>query len=345
VGKAIDRHAGLKQIAEELGISMMTVSRALNGRDDVAEATRRRVLAAAKRLKYRPNRLVHALKSGRSRTVGVMISVRLSFNAQIIHGIHDALAEHNCLPMLHFHGEGPQADRDEVELQYLHRLLDQRVDGIIFWPSDEAVPQIYLKEVWERGVPLVAVDRHLPLTKADFSGTDDLAGGRLVAEHLLSLGHRRLGHITGEAWVSTYADRRKGFEQAVARRPGVDLSLAECTGFDTGPAARAMLSRRDRPTAIFVPNDRMAPPIYEVAESLGLAVGRDLSVIGFGTLEETMWLRPRLATVDQKPYEIGRVAAGLLLERIEGRTATAKPRSVRVVPAIVGRDSARPPGR
>jgi LacI family transcriptional regulator len=106
-----------------------------------------------------------------------------------------------------------------------------------------------------------------------------------------------------------------------------------------------MLSRRDRPTAIFVPNDRMAPPIYEVAESLGLEVGRDLSVVGFGALQETKWLRPRLATVDQKPYEIGRVAAGLLLERIEGRTATAKPRSVRVVPAIVGSDSARPPGR
>lgn len=88
-------------------------------------------------------------------------STRLSFNAKIIHGIHDVLAEHNCLPVLHFHGEGPQANRDEAELEYLHRLLDQRVDGIIFWPSDEAVPQMYLKQVWERGVPLVAVDRCL----------------------------------------------------------------------------------------------------------------------------------------------------------------------------------------
>lgn len=338
------RHrAGLKQIAEELGISMMTVSRALNGRGDVAETTRLRVLKAAKRLKYRPNRLVHALKSGRSRTVGVMVSPWLSFNAAVIQGIHDALAEHHCLPILHFHGAGPHANRDEAELEYLHRLLDQRVDGIIFWPSDETVSQMYLKEVWERGVPLVAVDRQLPLTKADFSGTDDVAGGRLVAEHLLALGHRRLGHITGEPWVSTYADRRRGFEQAVARLRGVDLCIAECVDVDSEAAARAMLARPDRPTAIFVPNDRMASPIYAVAESLRLAIGRDLSVIGFGALEETKWLRPRLATVDQQPYEIGRAAAGLLLDRIEGRVASPKPRSARVVPKIVEGESVQPP--
>ncbi len=337
------QRAGLKQIADELGISMMTVSRALNGRGDVAEGTRLRVLKAAKRLKYRPNRLVHAIKSGRSRTVGVMISPWLSFNAGIIHGIHDALAEHHCLPILHFHGVGPHANRDEAELEYLHRLLDQRVDGIIFWPSDESVSQMYLKEVWERGVPLVAVDRQLPLTKADFSGTDDVAGGRLVAEQLLALGHRRLGHITGEPWVSTYAERRRGFEQAVARQKGIDLTIAECADVDSAAAARAMLSRPDRPTAIFVPNDRMAPPIYAVAESLGLIIGRDLSVIGFGALEEAKWLRPRLSTVDQRPHEIGRAAAGLLLDRIEGRVASPKPRSARVVPTIVERESVRPP--
>ena len=333
------QRAGLKQIADELGISMMTVSRALNGRSDVAEATRLRVLKAAKRLKYRPNRLVHALKSGRSRTVGVMISVRLSFNAEIIHGIHDILADHNCLPVLHFHGVGPQAERDEAELEYLHRLLDQRVDGIIFWPSDETVPHMYLREVWERGLPLVAVDRRLPLTKADFSGTDDVAGGQLVAEHLLALGHRRIGHITGEPWVSTYADRRRGFEATIARQPAVSLVVADCIDVDSGPAARALLSRSDRPTAIFVPNDRMAPPIYAAADSLGLEIGRDLSVVGFGLLEETKWLRPRLTTVDQQPYKIGRAAACLLLDRIEGRVVTAKPRSARVVPKLVVHES------
>jgi LacI family transcriptional regulator len=333
------QRAGLKQIAAELGLSMMTVSRALNGRGEVAEATRLRVLQAAKRLKYRPNRLVHALKSGRSRTVGVMISPWQSFRARIILGIHDALSEQNCLPVLHCHGEGPHANRDEAELEYLHRLLDQRVDGIIFLPSDETVPQTYLQEVWERGVPLVAVDRRLPLTKADFSGTDDVAGGRIAAEHLLARGHRRLGMINGEGWVSTYADRRLGFEQAIGGVPGVDLVVAECSGVDSGPVARTMLSQPSPPTAVFLPNDWMAPPVYEVAESLGLRVGRDLSIIGYGALEETKLLRPGLNTIGQDFYGIGHTAAGLLLDRIDGRVRGEEPREVRIVPTLVARES------
>jgi len=333
------RSSNLQQIAQEAGVSMMTVSRALNNRGYVADDTRQRVLKAAQRLKYRPNRLVHALKSGRSRMIGVMISPWMSFRDRILHGIHDTLVAHNSLPVLHFHGEGPNAERDEAEREYLHRLLDQRVDGIIFWPSDETVPQVYLQEVWKRGVPLVAVDRRLPLTKADFSGTDDVAGGRLAAEHLLAHGHRRLGLITGESCVSTYTERRQGFERALAGLPGVELAVAECVGFEAGAPARAMLSRPDRPTAIFVPSDKFAPPVYDAVQAVGLTIGRDVSLMGFGGLEEMNLLRPRLTTVDQKPYEIGRAAASLLLDRIEGRVKTAKPRVSQVVPEIVSRES------
>lgn len=235
------RTSTVKQIADELGVSMMTVSRALNGRGRIADETRDRVLAVAKRLKYRPNRLVHAIKHGHSRTVGVMVPIASSFSAAVVRGIHDALAEHHYLPILHFHGEGPQAERDDAELEYLHRLLDHRVDGIIFWPSDESVPQMYLREVWDRGVPLVAVDRHLPRTNADFSGSDDIAGGRIAAEHLLSQGHRRLAHIAGEHWVSTYADRRRGFEEVIAGRKDVDYVVAECIDCQSGEIARTML--------------------------------------------------------------------------------------------------------
>jgi LacI family transcriptional regulator len=340
------RSATLKQIADELGISMMTVSRALNGRGRISPETRERVLEAARRLKYRPNRLVHAIKRGRSGTVGVMVPISLSFAAEIVRGIHDHLIEHQCLPILHFHGLGPQAERDEAEREYLHRLLDQRVDGIIFWPSDETVSQVYLHEVWDRGVPLVAVDRHLPLTNADFSGTDDVAGGRMATEHLLAAGHRRLAHIGGEPWVSTYADRRRGFEEALAGQadPHVTATavVEACGDCRCLELARRMLAAADRPTAMFLASDRMAPDVYEAAESLGLNVGRDLSVLGFADLAETAWLRPRLSSMRQDPYAIGRVAAELLLDRIEGRHREPTPRSVRVPPQLVVRESAGP---
>lgn len=333
------RTSTIKQIAAELGVSMMTVSRALSGRGRISHETRDRVLIAAKRLKYRPNRLVHAIKQGKSRSVGVMVPIATSFSAGIVRGIHDALAEHHYLPILHFHGDGPQARRDEAELEYLHRLLDHRVDGIIFWPSDESVSQMYLREVWERGVPLVAVDRHLPHTNADFSGTDDEAGGRIAAEHLLALGHRRLAHITGEHWVSTYADRHRGFEQAVAGRRDVASVVEECADCRCGEIARGLFSARDRPTALFLSSDRMAPHVYAAAESLGLAIGKDVSLVGFADLTETAWLRPKLTTVKQDAHQIGREAARLVLERIEGRETNAPPRSVRVVPALVARES------
>ncbi len=341
------RSATLKQIADELGISMMTVSRALNGRGRISAATRERVLKAATRLKYRPNRLVHAIKQGRSGTVGVMVPISLSFAAEIVRGIHDTLVARQCLPILHFHGVGPQAERDEAEREYLHRLLDHRVDGIIFWPSDETVSQVYLHEVWERGVPLVAVDRHLPLTNADFSGTDDVAGGRMAAEHLLSLGHRRLAHIGGEPWVSTYADRRRGFSEVVAahaeRNVAVTAVVETCSDCRCLDRVRQLLAVANRPTAIFLASDRMAPDVYEAAASLGLQVGRDVSVLGFADLTETAWLRPRLATIRQAPYVIGQQAAELLLDRIEGRSPDPRPRSVRVPPHLVERDSAGPP--
>jgi LacI family transcriptional regulator len=333
--------ASLRAIAEQAGVSAMTVSRALNGHDNVAAATRTRVLRAARRLKYRPNRLAKAVLRGRSGTVGVMISPLKPFQSRVVHGIHDALVARGCLPILHFHDAGPEADRDAAELDYVHRLLDQRVDGLIFWPSDETVSDVYLEEVWKRKVPLVAVDRHLPQTRADFSGTDDEVGGRMAAEHLLALGHRRLAHVGGEPWVSTYADRRQGFELSVAAGGGT-VSTVNCRECDCLDAVRALLASRARPTAIFTASDLMAPGIYAAAQALGIEVGRDLAVVGFADLAEAHSLVPGLTTLRQNPYEIGRQAARLVMDRIEGTAPADRPASVRLAPELVVRESSGP---
>lgn len=235
-----------------------------------------------------------------------------------------------------------EAVRDAAEIDFIHRLLDQRVDGLIFWPSDETVSDTYLKEVWERSIPLVAVDRHLPQTKADFSGTDDVAGGRIAAEHLLALGHRHLAHVGGEAWVSTYADRRRGFEQAIAAR-GLVATTVDCHGCDSYHTVRPLLESADRPTAIFTASDLMAPGIYRAATECGLAVGRDLAVVGFADLPEICGFLPGLSTLRQDPYRIGWHAVRLLLDRIEGVANNAKPRTSRLVPQLIVRASSSPP--
>lgn len=320
-------------------MSQMTASRALRGDGPVAEATRHRVLEAAERLKYRPNRLVRAVLGGRTGTVGLMIPIGSWFLAEVIRGVHDTLAKSGYLSVIHFHGEGPGADRDESELEYLHRLIEQRVDGIIFTPSDGSVPDVYLREVWDRGMPLVSIDRKLPRTQADFSGTDDEAGGGLVARHLLALGHRRFGHMSGEPWISTYLDRRRGFEAELAGTPGIDYAFATCQKSDARSAALEMLSSDQRPTAIFAASDKMAAGVYEAAGELGLQVGRDLAVVGFADLLEYRHLMPRLTTVNQQPLLIGANAASLILDRLQDRPCPAGPRAIRTEPRIIVRES------
>ena len=346
----------LRQIASELGVSMMTVSRALRGSPEVSPATKERILAAAERLKYRPNRVVNAFKTGRTGLVGVMVRPSKLYRCDLIEGIHDELVAAGCLPVMHFSPTGGEATPDAAELGCLHRLLDQRVDGIVFWPSDETVPNHYLKEVWERGVPLVAVDRRLPHTRADFSGTDDVAGGRLAAEHLLGLGHRRLAILCGEPWVSTYADRRRGFLEAVAahnasanntnNKNADDAGVCEqieCRNESCLEEARELLSGHDRPTAVFAVSDVLATHVYAAATAQGISVGADVSIIGYADIPEACLLRPSLSTVRQDFHEIGRNAARLLLDRIEGRATADRAFSMRIVPTLVARQSTSSP--
>jgi DNA-binding LacI/PurR family transcriptional regulator len=339
--KARAARANVRGLAEELGVSAMTVSRALNGHPNVSQATRDRVLNAAERSGYRPNRLARGVLTGRSGTVGVMVSPVKPFEAHVVLGIHDALVEQGYLPVLHFHSLGPNAERDTAELNYIHRLLDYRVEGLIFWPSDETVPDVYLKEVWERNVPLVAIDRHLPETRADFSGTDDVAAGRLAAEHLIALGHRRLAHVGGEKNVSTYGDRRKGFE-SVVRNHGLAPDIVTCRHDDGFDAALGLLTMENRPTAIFAASDVIALGVYRAAAAAGIKVGRDLSVVGCADLPFARDLAPPLTTIRQDPYEIGRQAVRLLLQRLAGESPPT-PRSSRLLPRLFVRKSSAEP--
>lgn len=338
------QRVGLKQIAAEAGVSLMTVSRALKSEGRLSAKTRKQVLDVAERLRYRPNRLVRALQTGRSGTVGVMVNLSRSFTALLVRGIHNELASHGSLPLLHFRGVNTGTAPDPMELSHIHRLLDQRVDGIIFWPSDETVPDGYLHEVWERGIPLVAVDRRLDKTRADFSGIDDVAGGRLSGEHLLSLGHRRILHVAGDLRVSTFADRLRGFRAAFGGRRDIDLRTVECGLDDCRDRMIELLDAPRRPTAIACASDLLAQQVYEALEQLGLRAGRDISVVGFADLPESQWLAPKLTTIRQDFEQIGRNAARLILERLDaGAEANVAVRSLRVTPELVIRGSTSPP--
>lgn len=343
------KRAGIRQIAEAVGLSPMTVSRALNGKADVSPTTRHRVLEVARELKYRPNALGRALKSGRSRTVGVVARPSNDFCSQVLIGVHDRLIEADFAPIVQFCPQGHETADTTREL--LHRLVELHVDGVVFWPmpvNDDAdlLPDVYFHEVWERGLPLVALDRAMPRTHADFSGTDDVGGGRLAAEHLLCLGHQRIAHVGGPR-IGTFSDRRDGFERTLERAGGVDYSFHLCADVECVDQATAILQQPavSRPTAIFVSNDFYAVAVYEAARRLGLVVGRDVSVIGFADVPLATALAPRLTTVRQDAIKVGRNAAGLVLDRIEGRVGDAAPRAVRIPCELISRESTGPAPR
>ena len=223
-----DARISQKRIAEEAGVSIMTVSRVLRGKEDVAEATRERVLEVAGKYGYRPNLLVRGIQTGKTGTIGVLLPPFPSYD-ELLSGIHDELVQADHVPInIWSASDAVDQSIDAHEVTQIHRLLDRRVDGVILKPVDEAVSDDYLREVWERGIPLVVVDRELPRTHADFVGTDDLEGGRIVARHLLGLGHRRLAQFLLGDSISTYALRCRGFGDCVAEVADAQVDTVTC---------------------------------------------------------------------------------------------------------------------
>lgn len=330
-----------KKIAEEAGVSIMTVSRVLRGKDDVADETRDRVLEVARKFRYRPNLLVRGIQTGKTNTVGVLLPP-WPFYARISSGIHDELIQADHVPMTIWSAsDADDPSIDAAELKQIHRLLDRRVDGVILKPVDEAVSDDYLREVWERGIPLVVLDRELPRTHADFVGTDDYAGGVLAAEHLLALGHRRLGVVAPGREVTPYTLRASGFTDTAAKVSGSVCTVHECieTDEDMHRCVKSALEETPHPTGLFFTTDTVAPLAYEAAREKGLRIPDDLSVVGFANLAITMHVDPRLTTLDQFPYEIGRRAARLLLDRSAARLEDESPVRIRLKPELVLRAS------
>ncbi len=332
----------LREIAEETGLAIGTVSRILRGKQRVAQDTEKHVFEVADRLKYRPNMLIRGIQTGRSQSIGVDMRIRVDgFRAPILSGITDELMKVDYVPIVVSggpDGHPGQADR-------IHSLVDRRVDGMILFPDIDTEPDEYLKKVWDRGIPLVTVDRMLVHAHADFVGTDDVEGGRLAAQHLLGLGHRRLAHLAAPQNVMTAQNRKKGFDAAVSRVVGATVkTLDEETWLADPVTTRELLMAADRPTAIFCDNDQMAVGLYAVAREMDLRVPDDLSVVGYADLPLNQGMQPSLTTLRQNPYEIGVLAARQVLSRIEGKCTDEEPVRVCLKPELLVREStAEPP--
>jgi LacI family transcriptional regulator len=334
------RSASLKLIAAEAGVSIMTVSRALRGSGDVAPDTRDRILAIAAKHNYAPNMLVTGIRTGETRTIGVVMPVTAEFYSHVIAGIHSYLADNNYAMILSDIGVHVSLD-GSIDKQHLQRLVERRVDGVIFRPTDDGATDSHFEELRRHRIPMVVVDRFLAKANCDFVGTDDYLGGMLAAQHLLDRGHRRLAHLAGPDFISTARRRRRGFEDAV-REAGAECEVIPLSGFhDDEAGVRRLLDLQPLPTAVFCANDETAADLYRAALKAGIRIPEDLSVVGFADLQIARKLMPPLTTIRQDPREIGRRASRMLLQLIGDLKANRKRpfETIQLGPELVVRDS------
>ncbi len=317
--------AGLERIAKRTGVSIGTVSRILRNKPiRVAPETRVHILEVAEEIGYRPNLLVRAIQSGKTGMIGVMVPPFDSYWAQVLYGIHDCLTEHDHVPLVLWAQHQPGRDKSPVserrdDLAQIYRMIDRRIDGAILWPFPAVLYAEYMSNIAElstRNIPVVTIDHELdPQHKASFVGTDEAMAGAMVARYLLSLGHRRFGHFAGRQAHSWAAARRRGFEEAVRVAQDATCISVEVADEVAEIHAMQLLNQNPRPTAIFAATDHIAQVCYRTAAQLGLVIPRDLSVVGCGNLDIASWLNPPLTSVRQQPYQMGRRAAEMAVER------------------------------
>lgn len=304
----------IKDVARDAGVSVTTVSHVVNQTRFVSDGARVRVLAAIEALRYVPSALARSLKNNRTHTVGTMIPNSSNpYFAEIIRGIEDTCFDAGFNVILCNSDDDPHKQG-----QYIRVLAEKQVDGLIVLSSggdDE------LGEHLRRArMPLVLVDREVEHLRADLVEVNHETGGWLATRHLLELGHRRIGCITGPLALSSSIQRLAGWRRAMAEAglpvPPDSLQTSDFTGAGGHAAMQSLLAMQPRPTAVFACNDLMAFGAISAAASAGLRLPRDLSVVGFDDIALAAYCSPPLTTVAQPKHQLGALAARLLLARI-----------------------------
>jgi len=332
--------ATIKDVARESGVNISTVSRALNNGYGVNDQTREHVVAVAARLNYRPNRIARGLVTGRSHSLGLIISdIRNPFFAEVARGAEDAARTGNCDLVL------CNSDLDaDKQMQYVQSLLEKRIDGIMM-NSVSMLSREQQAQLAGSGVPIVLLNR--PASKHTFSTVcaDNESGGALAARYLLGLGHRKIAHITGPRQHGNLSDRTRGFVRALqsAKNPVKPIVLHGKFNFDGGTElTRKLLDEHPAVTAIFAANDVMAFGVVQAVLDRGLRIPADLSLIGFDNIEFSVIVHPPLTTIHQPKYEMGSAAVDILL-RLARDKGKQMPEHRRLGVELIERQSCKQP--
>jgi LacI family transcriptional regulator len=337
------KRASITDLAQQLNISISTVSRALSGHSAISEATIKRVTALAKELGYQPNSLASGLRKGRSKMLGVVVPhIDGNFFSQVVKGIEASASKAG------YHILICQSNEDVVhERANIETLMNAQVEGILVSLSRTTREVRHFEKVRKHDIPLVFFDRTLDGFNANAVVLDDRAGGYRATKHLLEQGYRRIAHFTGPQYLNIYKLRRQGYEDAL-REYGLpvaeELILFGDMKMDDGSAGmRQLLALPQPPDAVFSGSDFSAAGALQVLSERGLRVPEDMGLVGFSNELFSRLTVPQLTSIDQHCELMGRSATSLLLQIMDERDQPYAPRHIVLQPDLFIRGSSLRP--
>jgi LacI family transcriptional regulator len=329
----------MKDIAKDLGVSLITISKVLRNHPDIGEETRERVLARVKELDYRPNLAARSLVTGRSYLVGLIVPDLLHpFFAEVAKSLSEVLRQSGYYLIVSSSDEDP--DLEEVEINH---LLARRLDTLIIASCRTTVDVFF--HIEKQSIPYVLIDRCLPGLSTNFVGIDDESVGMLATKHLIDVGCKKVAHICGPE-ISPGIRRMEGYKRALSQagmKVMDDYVIMQRKG-DVGTkqggaeAMRQLLSLEPRPDGLFCFNDPLAMGAMNYALDHGVRVPGDLAIVGCGNLHYDDSLRVPLSSIDQHSRKIGEEAARIAL-RILNSKARLKPETLVMQPELIVRES------
>jgi len=328
----------LKDIARDLGVSVVTVSKVLRGNSDVGEQTRKRVLKRMKELNYQPNMMARGLASGRTYTIGLVVPDLVHpFFAEFAKSLSGVLRMSNRALILASSEEDPDVERQEIRT-----LLNRGVDVLMIASCQSNLRNFY--ELGNERTPYVLFDRNFPHLAAHFVGSDDVLVGEMATNHLIDIGRKRIAHIGGRN-SSPSIDRLRGYRNALiaSALPAPDNYVVsrervEESGDHIGfQLMQDLLKLQPRPDAVFCYNDLTAVGAIDATLQAGLRVPEDIAFIGCGNIRYANYLRVPLSSIDHGTLELGRLAGELALD-LSGNLEQ-DPRTILVPSKLVARES------
>ncbi len=330
----------ITDIAEKLGVSPSTVSRALHDHPAISDKTKKAVVRLARKLDYQPNLLALNLLQKKTNTIGVVVpEITSYFFSSIINGIQDLV---NPMGVNMVIGQSNESYKEEKKIIQTFRAIN--VDGFLISPSSKTKKFDHLLAIKENNIPLVIFDRDCEGVEADKVFVDEYSGAFQAVEHLIKTGCRRIAHIAGPPTLSTARHRLKAYKNALEKHKIKvdDDYILTCKGFTPkhGIApTKQLLGLEKCPDAIFAINDGVAIGAMYVIKEAGVKIPGQISIIGFDDDPHSSYFKPSLSTVWQPTYEMGMLSARLLMKKVNAKSHDPKIRVESLFPELIIRGS------